>query len=112
MILSILKHIQIGILSAHTDGREFLAKSWGKKGTTSDISLYVTQSHDFLQTTIVPESFPKKILSLFTTAHMSDQVVIGVSSKGLDGAVGEAAILADCLEINGVSVIGMDDQKR
>ena len=104
-----MKHIQIGILSADKEGREFLAKSWGKKGTTSDLSIWVTQDQEFLLTTILPEGYPKKVLSLVTTAHMSDEVVVAVSAKGLDATVGESAMLVDCLGMHGIlAVLGTD----
>ncbi|MCE7734581.1 MAG: hypothetical protein GPJ54_06875 [Candidatus Heimdallarchaeota archaeon] len=102
-----MNHIQIGVLSADQEGSEYIANSWGKKGTTSDITIYTTKNSQFLQTTILPSGFPKKMLPLVITAHMSDSVVLGVSKLGLDQYTGEMAILADTLNLNGFyAVIG------
>lgn len=102
-----MNHIQIGVLSADQEGSEYIANSWGKKGTTSDITIYTTNNSEFLQTTILPSGFPKKMLPLIITAHMSDSVVLGVSKLGLDQYTGEMAILADTLNLNGFyAVIG------
>ena len=96
-----MNHIQIGVLSADHEGNEYLGNSWGKKGTTSDITIYTTKNQDFLHTTIIPNGFPNKILPIIITAHMSDSVVLGVSKLGLDQYTGEMAILADCLKLPG-----------
>ena len=102
-----MNHIQIGVLSSDIEGSELLGNSWGKKGTSSDITIYTTKNQQYLQTTIIPNGFPKKMLPLIITAHMSDAVVLGVSKLGLDQYTGEMAILADCLNLKGVySVLG------
>ncbi|MHA2030720.1 MAG: hypothetical protein ACW99Q_15145, partial [Candidatus Kariarchaeaceae archaeon] len=104
-----MNHIQIGILSADHEGSEFLANSWGKKGTSTDITIYTTKNQQFLHTTVIPNGFPKKMLPLIITAHMSDSVVLGTSKLGLDEYTGEMAILADCLNIEGIyAVLGKD----
>ena len=101
---SLTTHIQLGILAADRESREFVAHALGKKGQQSDISLYTLVSRELL-TTILPEVYPAKPLSLVTVAHMSDVVVIGASEAGLDANVGEAAILADCLQLSGVNAV-------
>ncbi len=102
-------HFQLAILSADIESRNFLAKSYGKKSTSSDISLYTMLSDGVMQTTIIPEAYPKKPLPLVYTAHMADLAVLAVSTKGIDGNVGESALLIDCLNINGIkAIIGTD----
>ncbi|MFV2014009.1 MAG: EF-Tu/IF-2/RF-3 family GTPase [Candidatus Heimdallarchaeota archaeon] len=104
-----MNHIQIGVLSADLEGSEYVANSWGKKSTTSDITIYTTKNSKFLQTTIIPSGFPRKMLPLIITAHMSDSIVLGVSKLGLDQYTGEMAILADTLGLKGLyAVIGRD----
>ncbi len=83
-----------------------VGKAWGKKGTSTDITLY-SIAKPVVQTTVVPETYPQKPLSLAIAAHMSDIVVLGVTTAGIDSYVGEMAILADCLQIPGIrAVIG------
>lgn len=107
--MSAAKHIQIGVLSADKETRDFVANSYGKKGQSSDITLFTLPSKDILQTTILPEGYPSKPLSLVITAHMSDVLLLGASVSGIDANVGEAAILADCLQIPGIkAVMGPD----
>jgi len=98
-------HLQAGILMGDKESRNYLANQWGKKGTTSDITLYTVSSSDLVQTTVIPEGYPKKPLSLVMTAHMSDAVVLGVPVSGIDANVGESAILADTLGLVGVKAI-------
>jgi selenocysteine-specific translation elongation factor len=100
-----LSHLQLGILMADIEGRNFLASQWGKKGTTSDITLYTLASSEFIQTTVIPSGYPKKVMPLVFTAHMSDLVLLGVPMSGLDAQVGEMAILADTLGIQGIKAV-------
>lgn len=76
--MSAAKHVQIGVLSADKETRDFVANSYGKKGQSSDITLYTLPSKDILQTTILPEGYPSKLLSLVITAHMSDVLLLGL----------------------------------
>ncbi|MHA2501831.1 MAG: EF-Tu/IF-2/RF-3 family GTPase [Candidatus Kariarchaeaceae archaeon] len=104
-------HLQAGVLMGDPEARNYLANQWGKKSTSSDITLYTVSSADLVQTTVVPEGYPKKPLALVYTAHMSDSVVLGVPVSGIDAAVGESAILADTLQIPGIkAVVGEQTQ--
>ncbi|MCY3411141.1 MAG: hypothetical protein INQ03_05825 [Candidatus Heimdallarchaeota archaeon] len=103
--MSEFKHVQMGILSADKVTRDFVAKSYGKKGQSSDITLHTQQTQDVLMSTILPEGYPNKPLSLVITAHMSDVVLLGATAKGVDAALGESALLADCLALQGIKGI-------
>ncbi|MDH5402188.1 MAG: EF-Tu/IF-2/RF-3 family GTPase [Candidatus Heimdallarchaeota archaeon] len=104
-----MRHIQIGLLSADNISRDYLANQWGKKGTTSDITLYTVVQNDITQTTVIPSGYPKKLLPLVISAHMSDVSILGVSKQGLNSEVGEIALLLDCLNMKGIrAVIGSD----
>ena len=83
---------QVGILMDDLETREYLASQWGKKGTTSDISLYSVSSKDITQTTIVPEGYPKKPLSLIISAHMSDILILGISISGVNQKIGRTHV--------------------
>ena len=102
---------QVGILMDDLETREYLASQWGKKGTTSDISLYSVSSKDITQTTIVPEGYPKKPLSLIISAHMSDILILGMPISGVNQNIGEAAILADCMGLPGLILIVGENTK-
>lgn len=101
-----LQHFTVALFSADPDSRDMVAKAWGKKGTSTDITLY-SIAKPIVQTTVVPETYPQKPLSLAIAAHMADVIVLGVTTAGIDSNVGEMAILADCMQISGVrAVIG------
>lgn len=103
--MSETRHIQIGLLSADKDARDFVAKSFGKKGQCSDITLYTLLSQNILQTTILPEKYPERPLPLVAAAHMADVLIIACTAEGVDANVGEAAILADCLAMPGIKTV-------
>lgn len=99
-----VKHTTIALLIGEANIRELVANAWGKKGSTTDISLY-SIAKPLVQTTVVPETYPSKPLSLVFAAHMANAVVIGIPTTGINAQVGEAAILADTLQLPGVLAV-------
>ena len=100
-----IRHLQVGILADNLEARNYLSNGFGKKSMSSDITLYGMASNGTILTTILPEAYPKKPISLVLTAHMSDLVVLGASVNGINADVGEAAILADTLNLDGFKAV-------
>lgn len=74
---------------------ESLAKDFGKKGTSTDITIYDKKESDVLRTWTIPTSFPDKIQSLFQAINMGEYVVFHVTK--LDKFTGEQIIALDML---------------
>jgi selenocysteine-specific translation elongation factor len=77
-------------------GSKEYAKNIGKKGTSSDITLYNLKSGDNIVTAVEPSSYPDKLSSLFYAVNMSDFVVFVVN--GLDSDFAETVVMLDSLD--------------
>ena len=76
-------------------GDESIAKDFGKKGTTTDITIYDKKESGILRTWTIPTSFPDKIQPLFQAINMGEFVIFHISK--LDKFVGEQIIALDVL---------------
>lgn len=76
-------------------GDESLVKEWGKKGTSSDITIYDRKESSVVKTWTLPTGFPDKIQSLFHAIQMGEYVIFYVSR--LDKFTGEQIIALDVL---------------
>ena len=74
---------------------ESLAKDFGKKGTTTDITIYDKKESGVLRTWTIPTSFPDKIQSLFQAINMGEYVIFHITK--LDKFTGEQIIALDVL---------------
>ena len=74
---------------------ESLAKDFGKKGTSTDITIYDRKESGVLRTWTIPTSFPDKIQSLFQAINVGEYVVFHVTK--LDKFTGEQIIALDML---------------
>lgn len=74
---------------------ESIAKDFGKKGTTTDITIYDKKESGVLRTWTIPTSFPDKIQSLFQAINMGEYVIFHVTK--LDKFTGEQIIALDVL---------------
>lgn len=77
-------------------GDESIAKDFGKKGTTTDITIYDKKEAGILRTWTIPTSFPDKIQSLFQAIQMGEYVIFHVAK--LDKFTGEQIIALDILD--------------
>jgi len=59
-----------------------LGKDLGKKGTSTDITLYNRKSGDVILNVVEASSFPDKFRSMLLTVSMSDYIVLHASSLG------------------------------
>ncbi len=99
-----MKHYTVALLSGDPQIKEIVAKSWGKKGTSTDIALYTLGKPDIM-TTVIPLRYPEKPIPLVLASHMADVGILSIPSKGIDANVAEAAILADVLNMQGIRAV-------
>ena len=88
-----LDNLNIAVVGDYT-----LLENLGKRGTTSDISLYDRKSRDKIITYAAPISFPDKIQSLIQVLNMTEYVILNI--KSLDKYFAEQVIALDSLEIS------------
>jgi selenocysteine-specific translation elongation factor len=70
-----------------------LARELGKKGTTSDISIYDRKEGDTIMTWCIPMTYPDKIQSLVVAINIAEYAILNVSK--LDKYLGEQIIALD-----------------
>ena len=76
-------------------GDESIAKDLGKKGTSTDLTIYDRKEVEVLRTWTIPTSFPDKISSLFQALNMAEYVIFYVTK--LDKYTGEQIVALDSL---------------
>ncbi len=77
-------------------GDESIVKGWGKKGTSSDITIYDRKEPDIVRTWTLAAGFPEKIQPLFQAIQMGEHVVFFVPR--LDKFTGEQIIALDTMK--------------
>ena len=73
-----------------------IANEFGKKGTSTDITLYDKKESDVIRTWVTPNGFPEKIQPLFHAINLAEFVIFYVTS--LDKFTGEQIIALDLLK--------------
>ena len=76
-------------------GEQSIANDFGKKGTSTDLTLYDRKESDIIRTWIVPSGFPEKIQPLFQAIYIAEYVILYIAS--LDKFTGEQIIALDAL---------------
>ena len=76
-------------------GEQTIANDFGKKGTSTDLTLYDKKESDIIQTWVAPNGFPEKIQPLLQAINIAEYVIFYVAS--LDRYVGEQIIALDML---------------
>ena len=82
----------MGSITVGVIGSKDYSRNIGKKGTSSDITLYNLKSSENVVTAIEPSSYPDKLSSLFYSLSLSDFVVFVVESVDADFAESVMAI--------------------
>lgn len=75
---------------------ESLAKEFGKKGTSTDITIYDKKVLDAIKTWTLPTSFPEKIQPLFQALNMGEYIIFHVTK--MDKFTGEQIVALDALK--------------
>src|SRR3972149_5769980 len=77
-------------------GDEIVAKEFGKKGTTTDLTIYDKKDSESVKTWTLPTGFPEKIPPLFQAINMGEYVLFYVTK--LDKFTGEQIVALDSLK--------------
>jgi selenocysteine-specific translation elongation factor len=77
-------------------GDESIAKDFGKKGTSTDLTIYDRKESDVVKTWTAPTGFPEKIQPLFQAISMGEYVIFYVTK--LDKFTGEQIVALDVLK--------------
>jgi selenocysteine-specific translation elongation factor len=77
-------------------GDESIAKDFGKKGTSTDLTIYDRKESEIVKTWTVPTGFPEKIQPLFQAINMGEYIIFYVTK--LDKFTGEQIIALDLLK--------------
>lgn len=77
-------------------GDESIAKDFGKKGTSTDITIYDRKESEYVRTWTVPTGFPEKIQPLFQAINLGEYIIFYV--KNLDKFTGEQIVALDVLK--------------
>jgi selenocysteine-specific translation elongation factor len=77
-------------------GEQTIANDFGKKGTSTDVTLYDKKESDVIMTWVTPNGFPDKIQPLFQAINLAEYVIFYVAS--LDKFTGEQIIALDILK--------------
>ena len=78
-------------------GDTSIAKDLGKKGTTTDISIYDRKIADAIMTWTIPITYPDKIQSLLSAINLGEYAILNVGK--LDKYTGEQILALDHLSM-------------
>ena len=76
-------------------GDQSIATDFGKKGTSTDLTLYDRKESEKIYTWVTPNGFPEKIQPLFQAIALAEYVIFHVSA--LDKFTGEQILALDAL---------------
>lgn len=79
-------------------GDDAIVSQLGKKGTTTDISIYDKKTSDSIYTFTVPLTFPEKIQPLIQAINMSEYAILNITK--IDKYLGEQIVALDSLNFN------------
>lgn len=74
----------LAIIGTEKSGRTSLAANLGKKGTSSDITLYNNDKENRKMVFVDPNSYPKTLKSLVTALNVSDMAILCIPPDGLN----------------------------
>jgi selenocysteine-specific elongation factor len=74
----------VAIIGTEKSGRTSLAANLGKKGTSSDITMYNNDKESRKMVFVDPQGYPKALKSLVTALNVSDMVILCVPPDGLN----------------------------
>jgi selenocysteine-specific translation elongation factor len=95
----ILKSINFVVVGDYTQ----IADELGKKGTTTDLSIYDRKTQDTIYTWTMPVTFPDKIQSLMQAVNIADYAILNVTK--IDKYLGEQVLALDAVNMTGGFVL-------
>lgn len=75
-----------------------IASELGKKGTTTDLSIYDRKTQDTIFTWTVPITFPDKIQSLMQATNIAEYAILNVTK--IDKYLGEQVLALDAINFS------------
>lgn len=97
-----MRSINIVILGDYS-----IASELGKKGTTSDLTIYDRKIDNSIYSFIAPTSFPEKIQPLMQAINMAEYAILNINK--LDRYIGESIIALDLLRFRRGFIITEDE---
>ncbi|MGB8085089.1 MAG: EF-Tu/IF-2/RF-3 family GTPase [Nitrososphaeraceae archaeon] len=79
-------------------GQTDFAKELGKKGQSSDITIYDKKKDDKIMTFVIPSGYPDKIQPLIIAVNLAEYSIINVNK--LDKFLGEQIVALDILQLD------------
>ena len=89
----------MGNLTVAVLGAAEYAGSLGKKGTTSDVTLYNLKKGEDTVTFIEPTRYPERLAPLFYSVAMAEKAVVVVDE--LNSTLGECLVMLQCAGVTG-----------
>ena len=77
-------------------GDPSIAESLGKKGTSTDLTLYDKKESGIIRTWVAPNGFPEKIQPLMQAINLAEYAVVNITT--LDKFAGEIVLALDILQ--------------
>jgi selenocysteine-specific translation elongation factor len=79
-------------------GQTEFVKDLGKKGQSSDITIYDNKKDDRIMTYVIPSGYPDKIQPLITAVNLGEYSIVNVDT--LDRFLGEQIVALDLLRLD------------
>ena len=74
----------LAIIGAEKSGRTSLAANLGKKGTSSDITMYNNDEESRKMVFVEPQGYPKSLKSLVAALNISEIPILCIPPNGLE----------------------------
>jgi len=95
----VLKSINFVVVGDYSQ----IAGELGKKGTTTDLSIYDRKTQDTIYTWTMPITFPDKIQSLMQAINIAEYAILNVTK--IDKYLGEQVLALDAVNMTGGFVL-------
>jgi selenocysteine-specific translation elongation factor len=89
----------MGNLTVAILGTQGYGESLGKKGTSTDITLYNLKKGEDTVTFIEPTRYPERLASLFYSTSLAKKAIVVVDE--LNATLGECLVMLSCSNLNG-----------
>ncbi len=98
ILLPCIRHTLMKSINFVIVGDYQIASELGKKGTTTDLSIYDRKTQDTIYTWTVPITFPDKIQSLMQATNIAEYAILNVTK--IDKYLGEQVLALDAVNFS------------
>lgn len=105
ILLPCIRHTLMKSINFVIVGDYQIASELGKKGTTTDLSIYDRKTQDTIYTWTVPITFPDKIQSLMQATNIAEYAILNVTK--IDKYLGEQVLWMQSTSVKDSSCIRM-----